>query len=96
MKNSDPRCVSPDACKRKCRQFAVCHPCHQVAKNADPEYRARRGWLTAEQKITITREIANTKRRYVEIGLDWLISESRVRAIARENGLRRQRMGSGE
>jgi hypothetical protein len=61
---------------------------------ADPAVRAKmsatHGWLTPEQRQQVIDEIRAGDRRYVDIAEDWLITEGRVAAIAREAGAQRR------
>ncbi len=56
---------------------------------SDPEFRARHGFLQAREREAIVAD-AKSGRPYIEIALDWLISEARVSQIARAAGIRRQ------
>lgn len=61
--------------------------------HADPEHRAKRGYLTPEQTEAVIEQI-RSGARYIDIALDWLISERRVAQIASANGIRRHRSRS--
>lgn len=63
----------------------------QKAFVSDPVVRAARGWLTEAQRNEVIARITNTKDRYLDIALDYLLSESRVAAIAREALVQRRK-----
>lgn len=56
---------------------------------ADPEVRARMGWLSAGERELVVAEIRKG-RPYLEISLDWLVSAGRIAQIASEEGLQRR------
>lgn len=58
---------------------------------ADPKVRTKLGWLNPDQRKQIADTIeSQPERTYLEIGLDWLVSESVVKAIAKEFDVQRR------
>lgn len=91
--NNDPRCAAPADCRKK-GVGALCRACHfrslAITLNADPEFAAHCGFLTAEQLALIALQISDTKDSYLDISMDWLISPGHVGSIAKKFGVQRR------
>lgn len=59
------------------------------ALNADPEFKAKMGFLTPSQIDDIA-DLLRSGRRYIDIALDYLITESHVAHLAKALGLQRR------
>jgi hypothetical protein len=90
--NSDRRCKRPTNCGAI--NGSLCRSCNCTALlnrlHANPAFAAKQGYLTFEQRATIAVQILTTRRPYVEIAEDWLISQSRVSDIAKEFNVQRR------
>lgn len=56
----------------------------------DPLIRTKRGWLSHAEMTLVAEQIKSTPRPYDEIADDFLISASRVSAIAKQFGVQRR------
>jgi hypothetical protein len=57
----------------------------------DDRWRARCGFLTTAERREVERAI-RSGRTYLEIAIDWLVSEARVCQIAKEIGAARRKL----
>ncbi|HWC63968.1 MAG TPA: hypothetical protein VG501_10125 [Rhizomicrobium sp.] len=64
---------------------------HMKSLHARPDFAAKCGHLTPFQLAAIAQQIATTKKTYIEIGLDWLITGNHVGQIAKRFGVQRNR-----